>query len=206
MTKNDYIIRFSKKGGASFYSHLDTARLFDRVIRRAGFEPAMSLGFHPHPEIRFARALAVGTESEDEAVAITLTGNPSISEVSQKLDANMPSGFSVKEVVAVLGKAKPVPAEALYEVSLNGRLPGIPRDFLKREAVKKTKKGETKIRLDKFLKSIELRDDNPLTLTMRIAFAEGMTIKPELVVHSLADAEDSPLLIETILCKELLLI
>jgi radical SAM family uncharacterized protein/radical SAM-linked protein len=61
-----YEVVYSKSGRARFLSHLDLANHLQRVLRRAGVEPAFSEGFHPKMLISYAPALPLGTEGKAE--------------------------------------------------------------------------------------------------------------------------------------------
>ena len=65
-------IRFSKIGKIRFTSHRDTARIWERGLRRAGLPVAYSEGFTPRPRISFGLALPTGYESEAEYLDVEL--------------------------------------------------------------------------------------------------------------------------------------
>ena len=67
-------IRFSKIGKIRFTSHRDTARIWERGLRRAGLPVAYSEGFTPRPRISFGLALPTGYESEAEYLDVELDG------------------------------------------------------------------------------------------------------------------------------------
>ena len=51
---------FTKEAQASYISHLDTMRTFQRVFPRAELHLKHSNGFHPHPIISIVLPLPVG--------------------------------------------------------------------------------------------------------------------------------------------------
>lgn len=65
-------ICFSKIGKIRFTSHRDTARIWERGLRRAGLPVAYSEGFTPRPRISFGLALPTGYESEAEYLDVEL--------------------------------------------------------------------------------------------------------------------------------------
>jgi len=65
-------IRFTKLGKIRWTSHRDIARVWERVIRRAGLPVAYSQGFSPHPKLHFGLALSTGHESLAEFIDIDL--------------------------------------------------------------------------------------------------------------------------------------
>jgi radical SAM-linked protein len=63
-------IRFTKTGDLRLTGHLDLARAWERLFRRAGVPLVMSGGFHPRPRIHFPSALAMGEAGTDEVVDV----------------------------------------------------------------------------------------------------------------------------------------
>jgi len=66
-------IRFTKTGDLRWIGHMDLARLWERLVRKAGLAIALTEGFHPKPKISCPSALALGIEGLDEAVELELT-------------------------------------------------------------------------------------------------------------------------------------
>ena len=62
---------FIKEAQASYISHLDTMRTFQRVFPRAELHLKHSNGFHPHPIISIVLPLPVGQESVRELLEIS---------------------------------------------------------------------------------------------------------------------------------------
>ena len=50
---------FKKTGMIKFISHLDTIRLFNRAIQRAGVPILWSEGFNPHQKLSIAQPLSL---------------------------------------------------------------------------------------------------------------------------------------------------
>ena len=82
-----------------FASHRDIARAVERGVRRAGLPIAYSAGFTPHPKISYAGAAPTGTASEAEYLEIGLTEARAASEVRDRLDAALPDGIDVIDVI-----------------------------------------------------------------------------------------------------------
>ncbi|OPL08992.1 MAG: hypothetical protein AVO33_08775 [delta proteobacterium ML8_F1] len=61
-----------KEGNLRFLSHLETHKMLERSLRRAGVPLAFSQGFNPHPNISFAAPLPVGTLSDYEVIHVEL--------------------------------------------------------------------------------------------------------------------------------------
>jgi radical SAM-linked protein len=92
-------VRYAKRGRARFTSHRDFGRAFERALRRAGIPMAYSSGFSPHPRISYANASPTGAASEAEYLEIGLAARCDPAEVRRALDAALPDGLDVIEVV-----------------------------------------------------------------------------------------------------------
>ena len=93
------IVRYAKRGRMRFASHRDIARAVERGVRRAGLPVAHSAGFTPHPKISYAGAAPTGTASEAEYLEIGLTETRAASDVRDRLDAALPDGIDVIDVI-----------------------------------------------------------------------------------------------------------
>jgi len=83
MHENLFIVRFTKTGRMAYISHLDLARLFVRVLRRAGLRPAYSRGFNPHPRLSFCLPLSLGQHSECELLEFEVAGAAGSAQASE---------------------------------------------------------------------------------------------------------------------------
>jgi radical SAM-linked protein len=105
-----------------FASHRDVARAFERGVRRAGLPIAYSSGFSPHPKISYAGGAPTGVASEAEYLTLGLTSPQAADQVREQLDAVLPDGIDVVDVVEA---SLDGPAEAsVWQV----RLPGVRSD------------------------------------------------------------------------------
>jgi radical SAM-linked protein len=93
------IVRYAKRGRLRFASHRDVARAIERGVRKAGLPIALSAGFTPHPKISYAGAAPTGTASEAEYLELSLTEHCDPSEVRDRLDAALPDGIDVIDVM-----------------------------------------------------------------------------------------------------------
>src|SRR5215831_18722862 len=117
------IVRYAKRGRMRFASHRDIARAVERGVRRAELPIAYSAGFTPHPKISYAGAAPTGAASEAEYLELSLTRVCAVSEVRERLDAALPDGIDVIEVMQVPPALGALPLEAsLWQVVL----PGVP--------------------------------------------------------------------------------
>ena len=97
-------IRYAKRGRLRFTSHRDFARAFERAVRRAKVPIAFSSGYSPHPKISYANASPTGAATEAEYLEIGLTRQCDPDAVRADLDASLPPGLDVLEVVVAAGQ------------------------------------------------------------------------------------------------------
>ena len=102
-------IRFSKLGKVRFTSHRDTARIWERALRRADLPVAYSEGFSPRPRLSFGLALSTGHESLGEYLDVDLdqlapNGDTVVVDVpglGARLDPTLPVGFTVQGALEI---------------------------------------------------------------------------------------------------------
>jgi radical SAM-linked protein len=92
-------IRYAKRDRLRFTSHRDFARAFERALRRAAVPMAYSAGFSPHPKVSYAGAAPTGVASEAEYLEIALAVRREPEDVRESLDAALPPGLDIVEVV-----------------------------------------------------------------------------------------------------------
>ena len=93
------VVRYAKRGKMRFASHRDVARAFERGVRRAALPIAYSAGFTPHPKISYAGGAPTGVASEAEYLRLALTSRQAATEVRQRLNAALPDGIDVIDVM-----------------------------------------------------------------------------------------------------------
>ncbi|SDT12194.1 radical SAM-linked protein [Friedmanniella luteola] len=114
-------VRYAKRGRARFTSHRDFGRAFERALRRAGVPMAYSSGFSPHPRIAYANASPTGAASEAEYLEIGLSATCDPAKVRDALDAALPPGLDVVEVVpATPGALADLLTGSLWALDLAG--------------------------------------------------------------------------------------
>lgn len=93
--------RYSKLGKIRFTSHRDTARHWERAVRKAGVSVAYSAGFTPRPKISFGLALPTGGESLAEYLDLELEPGEerSLDELASVFTAELPAGYEVARIV-----------------------------------------------------------------------------------------------------------
>ncbi len=112
-------IRFRKEGDLRWISHRDLARAFERLFRRANLSLRMSEGFHPHPKINFASALALGIKGTNELVDVDVTQAVNCAQLQQLLTSLAPQGLVIDEVSSVRHDTpKTRAASFVYEIEI----------------------------------------------------------------------------------------
>ena len=96
-------VRYAKRGRLRFTSHRDFSRAFERAVFRARIPMAYSSGFNPHPRISYAGAAPTGSASEAEYLEIALAEVVDPARVHADLDAALPDGLDVIEVLPSAG-------------------------------------------------------------------------------------------------------
>ncbi|HET7017215.1 MAG TPA: TIGR03936 family radical SAM-associated protein, partial [Streptosporangiaceae bacterium] len=114
-------IRYAKRGRMRFASHRDVARAIERGVRKAGVPVAYSAGFSPHPRISYSGGAPTGAASEAEYLEISLTRRCEPADLGRSLDAALPDGIDVIDVVEAESKSAGLQFEAAqWEVLLPG--------------------------------------------------------------------------------------
>jgi radical SAM-linked protein len=115
-------VHFARRGPLRFSSHRDFQRAFERALRRADVPTAFSAGFTPHPKVSYAGAAPTGAASEAEYLEVGLAARRDPQRVRADLDASLPPGLDVLEVVeAAAGSSLVDRLEAsVYEIALPG--------------------------------------------------------------------------------------
>jgi radical SAM-linked protein len=94
-------VTFAKGDPLKYISHLDLARTWERVFRRARLPVAHSQGFNPRPRFQIAAALPVGVTGHTELLDVWLREPMAPEEVLARLQRTMPRGLGVADVTEV---------------------------------------------------------------------------------------------------------
>jgi radical SAM-linked protein len=172
MIRNRVRIRYRKDGDLRWLGHQDLVRAWDRLLRRADVQPAMSEGFHKRPRINFPSALAVGIEGLDEVVELELQGASSPAELSAALAAHAPPGLTIVAVEPLAEGARfSQPAAADYEI----RLPA-ERVAAVRESVERLRQAtDENERLPATVRGLDVVGD---VLRMSLVLGEAKAVRP----------------------------
>jgi len=94
-------ITFGKFDALVYTSNLDVAKLWERVLRRAGLPILYSEGFNPRPRIALASALPLGISSECEILDVSLREAIPLTGLQERLTAASPAGLRVYSILEV---------------------------------------------------------------------------------------------------------
>lgn len=118
-------VRYARRGRMRFSSTRDFARALERALRRAQVPMAFSAGFHPHPRISYAGGAPTGVASEAEFFEISLAECRDPEEIRLALDAALPAGLDIVDVIeAAPGALADRLQASSWEIQLRGTTPG----------------------------------------------------------------------------------
>jgi len=131
MSKVRVRIHFTKTDDLRWISHRDLARVWERLLRRAGLQLAFSEGFHPKPKISFPSALALGIVALDEVVEMDLIGPVDLDQARVAISKETPPGMQLLDMQALApGAAKALVIAATYGVELSENEAAVARQSL----------------------------------------------------------------------------
>lgn len=86
---------FIKEAQASYISHLDLMRTFQRAFPRTELDIKHTQGYHPHPILSIVLPLPVGQSSDCELLDFEVTQEADGHDIADKLNSGMPAGLRV---------------------------------------------------------------------------------------------------------------
>ena len=86
---------FVKEAQASYISHLDLLRTFQRAFPRTELDIRHSQGYHPHPLMSIVLPLPVGQSSDCELLEFEVTQETDGAGIASRLNTGLPSGLRV---------------------------------------------------------------------------------------------------------------
>lgn len=96
-------LTFGKSGPLIYTSNLDTAKLWERVLRRANLPILYTKGFNTRPRISLAMPLPLGISSECEILEISLRERIALrqDDLRERLLSVSPHGLTISAIVEV---------------------------------------------------------------------------------------------------------
>jgi radical SAM-linked protein len=101
-------ITFGKVGSQKYIGHLDLAKTWERILRRADLGLAYSQGYNARPRMQLAAALPLGVTSEGELLDIWLERPASIDGLAEHLMSVSPPGLPIHKIEEISLKSPPM--------------------------------------------------------------------------------------------------
>jgi len=98
-------ITFGKRAAMKYLGHLDLAKTWERILRRAQILLAYSQGFNARPKIQFAAPLPLGYTSEAELIDIWLDKPIPLDGLADHLMSVSPPGLPIYDIHEVPHKS-----------------------------------------------------------------------------------------------------
>jgi radical SAM-linked protein len=182
-------IHFTRDETLKYIGHLDMARTWQRIARRAHLPLAYSEGFNPQPRLTFAAALPVGCTSAHEELDLVVSPPCAIEEVGASLDRVMPPGMKVIaiEEMALNAPALQVQLQAAeFEITVEdeaaiGLLPEHVAQFLAATEVMRDRRGKV-YNLRPLVQTLSIEPggaDRSAVIRSRLQATEGGTGRPD---------------------------
>ncbi len=181
---------FIKEAQASYISHLDLMRTFQRVFPRTELEIKHSQGFHPHPILSIVLPLSVGQSSECELLDFEVTQDCDGTGIAEKLNEGMPSGIRVLDCYEAV---RPIKELAYLEADVTleydngvpaGALDKLNELFGRGELIiqKKTKsKKMADVDIAPMLHKVELKEQDNTIVVHAVVQAQNPGLNPALL-------------------------
>ncbi len=100
-TKQRLRLVFGKLGSLKYVGHLDLAKTWERILRRAQISLSYSQGFNARPKIQLATALPLGITSDCEILDIWLDHPLPIEGLAEHLMSVSPPGLPIHQIEEV---------------------------------------------------------------------------------------------------------
>jgi len=178
-----------------FLSHHDMMRLWERALRRADLPLRLSQGYNPRPRMSLPEPRSVGIASEAELLEFELADWVNPEAVLDRLRAEVPRGIALDSVDLVRPKDKAHPTAVVYVA----RLEAPPSDLADRVAhllaqdeapvVRHRPKGDKHLDARRFIRSLEVTDDDHLRMTLDTG--PNGTVRPDEVLRLLGLADEA---------------
>lgn len=193
------IVAFEKTEQVRHAGHLDLLRFMQRALRRSGLPIKYSQGFNPHVILSFASPLSVGMSGAQELMDVGLEQPVAKDVFADQLRAALPDSLPLIAVRAVEDKHPALMAQlctAEYRATMaqnddTMKILAAIEPLLAREeiiALRKTKSGEKPCDIRPMIHLLEgSADDGTITLHFRTSLMERETLKPDLLMRTLAE-------------------
>ncbi|HRE48903.1 MAG TPA: TIGR03936 family radical SAM-associated protein [Aggregatilineales bacterium] len=186
-------ITFHKEGALKYIGHLDLAKIWERVLRRAQIHLAYSQGFNARPKMQFASPLSLGCTSEAELIDVWLEGGSltpeEITAIAQKLATVSPVGLVIRRTESVPERTPALPTlvrRAHYTATLEAPQPDLTlrvSTLMAQPTILRTRKEKT-YDLRPLIVALHAVDDRHLTMILAAQEHAGVG-RPDEVLEAL---------------------
>jgi radical SAM-linked protein len=154
-------IIFKKSDEASYISHLDLMRTFQRSFCRAKWPVKYSEGFNPHICMSILSPLSTGFRSEYEVCDVDLTEDDLPLHSIEKLKDVLPVGITVTDVYPAITKASGMKF-SVYSVRMEGGCAAEMSSFFAGPVFvdKKSKSGSKTIDMNDYISEISFEESS----------------------------------------------
>ena len=189
-------LMFIKEAQASYISHLDLLRTFQRCFPRTELDIKHSQGFHPHPIISIVLPLPVGQSSDCELLDFEVTQTTDGSGIAEKLNTGMPSGLRVLDCYEVQRPVRElVYLKADLELDYDNGVPEgavakLTELFGREELIiqKRTKRKElADVDIAPMISSVELAEGENVVRGTVVVQAQNPGLNPQLLERAIAN-------------------
>ncbi|MGL4607806.1 MAG: TIGR03936 family radical SAM-associated protein [Eubacteriaceae bacterium] len=209
MKKIRYV--FKRSNELRFLSHLDQQRLFQRAFRRGNIKLEYSQGFNPHPKMSFALAMSVGLTSDCEFGEVVISENIAPNDFVKIMNAVLPRGLEILEAFYPKEEAPSLSSDIIesqyfIQIMQEGKISFDDmrtrlNNFIKSREIKIEKRNKKGKMVEKnirpFIKNIEcLSVEDGYSIRLNLAYVEQQCVKPELVLQSINNYEDTDFFID----------
>ena len=203
--KRTLVVRFRIAGFLRFLSHLETMKMFERALKRAGLELCYSAGFNPRPKLSVPLARSVGLVCADDLLYASVwvdSATVSAVEMKKQIESQLPEGCGIVDVELAEAKTSFAPQWAVYEFplsdcvdveALSGRVEELVGRIERGDAIvveRKGHKGKASRQVDVggYIESVEC---GPLSLTAKCRTTPAGSIRTDEILRLLQLADSS---------------
>jgi len=186
-------ITFAKLGAMKYIGHLDLAKTWERILRRAQIGLAYSQGFNARPKMHLPSPLPLGFTSSAEIIDIWLREPIPIAGLAERLTAVSPPGLPIQHIQEIPLKSPSVQAilrSSVYTLTLReGELPDLAArvaDLLAQPSILRERRDKA---YDLRPLIMDLVAVDPKTLQMELVITpQGTAGRPDEVAEALGTA------------------
>jgi radical SAM-linked protein len=143
--KRTLVVKFEISGCLRFLSHLETMKMFERALKRAGLELCYSAGFNPRPKLSVPLARSVGLVCADDLLYAAVwvdSATVSAVEIKKRIESQLPEGCGILDVEVAEAKTSFTAKWAVYEFPLADCVDGSVLSERVEELVGRIERGE----------------------------------------------------------------